>query len=470
MSHFDPTRARPLTAALFGSVALVLAVPAVAQDAPVAPPADNAPPPAEEAPSPANNAPVPATAAPVSPASPGAETAAPAPAPITNRVVRSITIVGNERLEPETVRSYLGLAVGDSYDRNRLDNALKALFATDLFGADTFIRDRNGDLTVEVQENPVVNRIILEGNKAVKEDKIAPEIRLAPRQIFTRAKARSDVARIIELYRRQGRFAASVEPLIVPLDQNRVDVVFDIQEGPKSKVRRINFVGNEKFSDGVLRGEIATREAKFYRIFTSNDTYDPDRSAYDGQVLRQFYLTEGYADFRVVSSVAELTPNNKDFVITYVIEEGERYQFGEIDVESEIRAINEDSFRALVPIQTGDPYNAKRIEDTIESLTETAGLLGFAFADVRPVFNRNRDTLTMDVSFVVRETPRVYVERIDINGNVLTRDKVVRREFRLVEGDAFNSFRVRRSQARIQSLGFFQEGIEIEQKPGSGPD
>ncbi|MGB7406712.1 MAG: outer membrane protein assembly factor BamA [Pacificimonas sp.] len=390
-------------------------------------------------------------------------------APLTTRRVRSVTIQGNERLEPETVASYVGLSAGEEYDRNRLDEALKDLYETDLF-ADVTIRDRGGDLLIEVQENPVVNRIILEGNSRVKEDKIAPEIRLAPRQIFTRAKARSDVARIIELYRRQGRFAASVDPQIVPLDQNRVDVVFEIQEGPKSKVRRINFLGNEEFSDGDLRGEIATREAKWFRLFTSNDTYDPDRSAYDQQVLRQFYLTEGYADFRVVSSVAELTPDNKDFVVTYVVEEGEQYTFGEVDFDSEIRDIREETFSQLIPIKDGDTYNAKRIEDTITSLQETAGLLGYAFADVQPQFVRNRDTLTMDVTFVIREAPRVYIERVDINGNVITRDKVVRREFRLVEGDAFNTFKLKRTQARIQSLGFFQEQLEIEQKPGSGPD
>ncbi|MEE4350812.1 MAG: outer membrane protein assembly factor BamA [Pacificimonas sp.] len=384
--------------------------------------------------------------------------------------ISSIAIEGNERLEPETIISYLGLAAGQTYDRLVLDQALKSLYATSLF-ADATITDRgDGALLVRIRENPVVNRIIVEGNERVKDDKISPEIRLAPRQIFTRAKARSDVERIVELYRRQGRFAASVEPLIVPLDQNRVDVVFEVEEGPKSKVRRINIVGNEEFSDSDLRGEIATRESKWWRLFTSNDTYDPDRSSYDQQVLRQFYLTEGYADFRVVSSVAELAPNKEDFLITYVIDEGEQYNFGEIELESEIRDIDEDAFRGLIGIREGDTYNAKLIEDTIELLQETAGLLGYAFADVQPQFTRNRDELTMDVVFVLREAPRVYVERVDINGNVITRDKVVRREFRLVEGDPFNSFLLNRSEARIRSLGFFQEDLSVEQKPGSGPD
>jgi outer membrane protein insertion porin family len=396
--------------------------------------------------------------------------AAPAPAAATaTSTVRAVIIRGAERLESETVRSYVGLAPGDTYDRTRLDRALKDLYATELF-ADVTIRDRQGELIVEVRENPVVNRIVLEGNKRTKEDKLKEEIKLAPRQIFTRSKARADVARIIELYRRQGRFAASVQPKIVQLDQNRVDVVFEIDEGPKSKVRKINIIGNEKFSDGELRGEMATREAKWFRLFTSNDTYDPDRSAFDQQKLRQFYLTEGYADFRVISSVAELTPDRKDFILTYVIEEGERYKFGEVDLESQIRDVKEDSFKRLIPFKAGDWYNAKAIEDTVESLTETAGLLGYAFADVNPRFNRDKDKREMSVTFVVNETPRVYVERVDINGNTITKDKVIRREFRLAEGDAFNSFRVKRSRDRIQSLGFFQEKLEVEQKQGSGPD
>lgn len=389
--------------------------------------------------------------------------------PAASSKVRSLAIAGAERLEAETVRSYVGLAVGDSYDRSRLDRALKDLYATELF-ADVTIRDRQGEIIVEVQENPVVNRIVLEGNKRTKEDKLKPEIKLAPRQIFTRSKARADVARIIELYRRQGRFAASVQPKIVQLDQNRVDVVFEIDEGPKSKVRRINIIGNTKYSDGDLRGEMATREAKWFRFFGSNDTYDPDRSAFDQQKLRQFYLTEGYADFRVISSVAELTPDREDFILTYIVEEGERYKFGEIELESQIRDVKEESFRSLIPIQPGDWYNAKTIEDTVTSLSETAGLLGFAFANINPRFNRDKEKREMSVTFVINETPRVYVESVNIHGNTITKDHVIRREFRLAEGDAFNSFRVKRSRDRIQSLGYFQENLEVEQKPGSGAD
>ncbi len=395
---------------------------------------------------------------------------APLPATAANAgVVRSVVVRGTERLEPETVRSYLNLNIGDRYDRDRTDQALKALFASELF-ADATIRDENGALTVEVKENPVINRIIIEGAKRVKEDKIREEIRLAPRQIFTRSKARADLGRILELYRRSGRFAAAVEPKIIQLEQNRVDVVFEISEGPKSKVRQINILGNVAFNENKVRKQMATRQSRWFRFLSSNDTYDPDRLAYDQQKLRQYYLTQGYADFRVVSSVAELTPDGRDFIVTYVLDEGQRYKFGKVDLESQIRDIKAKDFKALISIKPGDWYNAQRIEDTVEGLTETAGLLGYAFADVRPNFDRDKDKLEMNVTFQIGEAPRVYVERVQVNGNTITTDNVIRREFRLAEGDAFNSIKVKRTRDRIQSLGFFQEKFEIEQKQGSAPD
>jgi outer membrane protein insertion porin family len=393
------------------------------------------------------------------------------PSPVEpTRTIRSLTVSGNQRLEPETVLSYTALRAGEPYDNERLDQALRDLLATELF-ADVRIRGvETGDIVIEVRENPVINRIILEGNRRLKDDKIQPEIRLAPRQIFTRSRARADVARIIELYRRQGRYAARVEPQIVELDQNRVDVVFEIDEGPKSKVRSINIIGNEEFGDGRLISEMATREARWWNFFTSSDTYDPDRLAFDQQKLRQFYLTQGFADFRVVSAVAELTPDRRDFIITYVVEEGERYRFGDVAVESDIRDFNEEELQRTLPMETGDWYNARLVEDTVTSLNELAGLFGYAFADVRPRFQRSREDLTMSVTFHVAETPRVYVERIEITGNTNTRDKVIRREFRLAEGDPFNSVQVSRSRDRIQSLGFFQENLEITQEQGSAPD
>ncbi|MBV9077715.1 MAG: outer membrane protein assembly factor BamA, partial [Methylobacteriaceae bacterium] len=287
---------------------------------------------------------------------------------------------------------------------------------------------------------------------------------------FTRSKARADVARIIELYRRQGRFAATVDPKIVQLEQNRVDVVFEIKEGPRSHIRAINIIGNQHFSARTLRSQMATKRTGPLSFLGSGDVYDPDRLAYDQQKLRQFYLTQGYADFRVVSAVAELTPDKRDFVITYVVEEGPRYKFGDVKVQSSIRDLKAENLSRLLPMRKGQWYNAKQVEDTVTGLNESAGLFGYAFADVEPDFKHDKATQTMGVTFNVAETPRVYVERININGNTLTRDRVVRREFRIAEGDPFNSVMVKRSRDRIQSLGYFQDNLEIEQSQGSAPD
>ena len=394
----------------------------------------------------------------------------PAPAPIAEPdKIQSITVVGMQRLEPDTIRSYIRLRFGQPYSQVAADQALKDLYATELF-SDVQIRNDGGNVVIEVKENPVINRIVLEGNKRLKEDKILPEIKLAPRQIFTRSKVRADVSRIIELYKRQGRFAAVVEPKMVLLEQNRVDIVFEVDEGPKSKVRQINILGNEEFSAGKLRGQMVTKQTSFTRIFSSGTSYDPDRMAFDQQKLRQFYLTEGFADFRVVSAVAELTPDKKDFIITYVVEEGKRYKFGPVTVESQLRDFDGEAMARQLPMKAGDWYNAKIVEDTIERLNQTAGTFGYAFADVRPDYKRSKDDLTMGVNFVIADAPRVYVERIDVNGNTLTQDKVIRREFRIAEGDAFNSLQVKRSSNRIKSLGYFQEKFEVEQKPGSAPD
>ena len=399
---------------------------------------------------------------------------APAPTPTPARqpqevIIRAIKVLGAERLEPSTIISYIKLRIGDPYTKVAADQALKDLYATELFSS-VSIRNDAGDLTIEIKENPVVNRIILEGNKRIKSDKIKPEIKLAPREIFTRSKVRADVARIIELYKRQGRFAATVEPKSVQLPQNRVDIVYEIHEGPKSKVRSINIIGNHVFSDGKLREQMVTKQSRWFRLFSSNTSYDPDRLAFDQQKLRQFYLTQGYADFRVVSAVAELTPDKKNFIITYVVEEGKRYKFGDVSVDSQIRDFDGKALARTLTIHKGDWYNAKAVEDTVDSLTETAGAFGYAFADVSPQFDRDKDKLTMGIKFVIKEAPRVYVEAVNVNGNTLTQDKVVRREFRIAEGDAFNSFAVKRTTNRIKSLGYFQKNFEVEQEQGSQPD
>lgn len=401
----------------------------------------------------------------------GADGDAPEAAEERSNVIRSIAVSGSQRLEPETIISYIQMRPGQIYTAEAGDQALLDLAQTELFADyEIAFNENTGAVVVTIEENPVINRIVLEGNRRLDDDKIYPEINLSPRQIFTRSKVRADVARIIELYKRQGRFAASVEPQMVMLDQNRVDVIFEITEGPKSKVRQINIIGNEVFSDGELRGEMFTKEAGLLKIFSSNTSYDPDRMAVDQQRLRQFYLTEGYPDFRVVSAVAELTPDKKDFIITYVVEEGERYKFGDVEVISQLRDFSSEALTGSLTMGTGDWYNAELVDNTIEGLTETAGTFGYAFADVRPDIQINREERVMNVTFTVADADRTYIEAVDINGNTLTQDKVIRREFRIAEGDAFSSLQVQRSTARINSLGYFQENFEVEQVEGASDD
>ncbi|MBI1180600.1 MAG: outer membrane protein assembly factor BamA, partial [Alphaproteobacteria bacterium] len=393
------------------------------------------------------------------------------PAYAQSAVISAIRVEGNQRIEPDTVRSYLLVAPGDRYDPEIVDQSLKRLFATGLF-ADVKIELRGNTLVVSVVENPIVNRIAFEGNKKLDDDKLRQELQIKPRTVYTRAKVQADLQRLIELYRRSGRFAATVEPKIIELPQNRVNLVYEISEGEKTTVRRINILGNQKFSDGDLRGEIATKEARWWRFLTSNDTYDPDRLLYDRELLRQYYLQRGFADFRTISAVAELSRNRKDFYITITLEEGPIYKVGKVAVESEIKDLKPEQLEPLVQTEEGETYNAKEIENTVEAITEAAGKIGYAFVNVRPKITRDKENKIINITYRVLDAPRVYVERIDIVGNVRTLDKVIRREFRLVEGDAFNTAKLRRSKTRIRALGYFEEkdGVEIDQAQGSSPD
>ncbi len=399
-------------------------------------------------------------------------TPAPVAAPVApvGRIIKTLRVEGSQRIEPDTVLSYTKLREGQAYSNETLDQAIKDLYASDLFADISISGAETGNIVLRIRENPIINRVLFEGNKRLKQEKIDKEIKLKPRQIFTRTAVRQDVARVIELYRRQGRFAATISPKMVALDQNRVDVIFEVNEGPKSKVRQINIIGNDVFSDAKLRAQMATRVAGLRHLLSSSTSYDQDRMSYDQQKLRQFYLTEGYADFKVTSAVAELTPNKRDFIITYVVEEGKRYHFGDVTVDSDIRDFDAKKLATNLVAKKGDWYNAKKVEDSVDSINQTAGLFGYAFAEVNPEFQRDPETLTMGINFHIGEANRTYVERIDINGNTISKDKVIRREMRVAEGDAFNSFQVKRSQDRINSLGFFQDKLEITQKPGSAPD
>ncbi len=382
--------------------------------------------------------------------------------------IQEIIVEGTQRIEPETVKSYLLIQEGDSFNPARIDRSLKSLFATGLF-ADVTLRRQGDRLIVKVVENPVINRIAFEGNIKLETSELETEVSLRPRVIYTRTKVQNDVKRLLSIYRRSGRFAATVEPKVIQLPQNRVDLVYEINEGELTEIRSIRFVGNREFSDSRLRGVIRTKETIWWRFFSSDDKYDPDRLTFDRELLRRFYLTDGFADFRVISAVAELTPDRKDFFITFTVDEGARYRFGKVEIEVRLRDLKVEDIADAVEFEEDDWYDVEMVNKAINALTNRVGELGIAFVDVRPRINRSRENQTIGVIFEVNEGPRVFVERIEIVGNVRTQDKVIRREFRLVEGDAFNSAKLRRSRKRIQNLGFF-ESVSVERLPGSSPD
>ena len=394
---------------------------------------------------------------------------APAVAPQQATLIRNIQVQGNQRVEANTVASYLLFAPGDPLSEDRIDLSIKTLYATGLF-ADVAIQPADdGNVLIRVIENPIINRVILEGNKSLKSDKITDEIEAEPRAIFTRSNVQEDVQRIIELYRQSGRFAATVSPKVVQQPQNRVDLIFEITEGPVTGVKRINIIGNSEFPDRRLRKEIVTAESSWYKFFSSNDNYDPGRLEFDREQLRTFYTNRGFADFRVVSAVAELTPDQEDFYITFTVDEGEEYTWGDISVETELDDLNSDFLERLISISPGTIYNASRVENVIDTLNFAAGTSGFAFVDIQPNIKRNRDTKTVDLVFNVVEGPRVYIERIDVVGNTTTLDYVIRREMELVEGDAFNRILLDRSRNRVRALRFFEE-VEITERQGSSAD
>jgi outer membrane protein insertion porin family len=416
----------------------------------------------------AQSAAAPTSAAAATPPAAAQTRPTPAPAPVQTGLVQHITVQGAERIEQSTILSYLPIAPGDTVDSQKIDDALKTLFRTDLF-SDVQIQLQGTELIVKVSENPIINQVVFEGNHNLKEDKLRDEVQVRPRGVFTRSRAEADVQRIVELYRRSGRISATVTPEIVELPQKRVDLIFKIDEGPKSGILNINVIGNKQFSDSALHDVIVTKTSKWYRFFTDNDNYDPDRIDYDREQLRKFYRNRGYYDFHVLSAVAELAPDKNGFTITYTLDEGAKYKFGKMTVETDLKRLNAATLQRTLPVREGQTYQDDQIEKATDALTFAAGAAGFAFVDVRPRYTANPQTHTVDVNFQVVEGPRVYVERIDIVGNTRTIDPVIRRELLLSEGDAYNRVLVDRSTIKVKALGFFKD-VAITQLPGSAPD
>ena len=384
------------------------------------------------------------------------------------QVVSSIIVEGNRRVEADTVYSYMQVQRGQVATADNIDESIKALFQTGLF-SDVRIFRRGSSLVVQVEENPLINRVGFEGNSEINDKKLGEETELRERVIYTRARVQSDVQRIAALYRRSGYYGATVEPKIVRLSQNRVNLVFEINEGKETKVESITFNGNEAFSDSSLRSVINTSEHAWWKFFSTTDKYDPDRLNYDKELLRRYYLKNGYADFRVLSATAELAPDGESFFINFTVDEGPQYTVGDVTVNTGDTTLDPNEIASVIKSAKGEQYDASEVDKSVENITIEAGKAGFAFARVQPKIERDTANRVLNISYDIQEGPRVYVERIEIIGNTRTLDRVIRRELRLVEGDAYNRILIDRARRRLTALDFFEK-IQFRERPGSESD
>jgi len=324
-------------------------------------------------------------------------------------------------------------------------------------------------LVVKVVENKIVNRIAFEGNKKLTDDLLRPELQLRPRGIFTPALAQSDRQRILDLYARKGRFGTTVTPKIIDVGQNRVDVIFEINDGDTSLIGRIAFVGNQAYSESALRDVILSREEAWWRILSTSDVYDPDKVNYDRELLRRFYISKGYADFEVVSANTELAPDRSAFFVTFTLNEGARYKIGKVDVTSTLKGVEPETLRGEVLLEPGDWYDGDAVERSTQAMTSAVQNQGQPFVNVQAKVQRDAEKHEINLTFQVTEGPRIYIDRIDVVGNLRTYDSVIRREFRFAEGDAFNAALMRRTKTRLTDLDFFNS-VDITPQPGSAPD
>jgi outer membrane protein insertion porin family len=384
------------------------------------------------------------------------------------QVATSIVIEGNRRVESDTIRSYFILKPGERLDAVKVDDAIKGLIATGLF-SDVRPTWRGSQLIISVVENQVIGRVVFEGNKRVKDEQLLAEIQSKPRGSLSLPVVQNDVQRIVEIYRRNGRYDVRVDPKIIDRPNNRVDLVFEVKEGNKTTIKEIDFVGNSAYSNWRLKDVVKTGESSLLSFLKNNDLYDPDRVEADRDLLRRWYLKNGYADVRIVSAVAEFDPRRGGFVLTFTIEEGPRYIFGPIDIQSNVSDVDPASLRSVMRVSSGSTYNAEGIEKSVEEMTILLSKRGYAFAQVRPRGDRNPDARTISVVFLVEEGARAYIERINIRGNTRTRDYVIRREFDITEGDAYNKVLVDRAERRLKNLGYFKT-VKITSEPGSSSD
>ena len=382
--------------------------------------------------------------------------------------IAAIEITGNRTVDTNAIRSQLKLAQGSPYDAAKADQSIKALFATGLF-AHVGIDRRGTTLVVKVAENPIVAGVYLEGNAAIDKAKLEEQIQLKPRTRYTAARAHADAVRLRDAYRHLGRLATAVEPSVVYQSDGRVEVTYVVKEGEVTKVDSIGFVGNRAFTAGQLRDVISTSQSGWFDILKSAAFYDPERLNQDKDLLRRHYLKQGFPDARVVSAEAVKNPEGTGYVITFTVEEGERFTFAPAIVETKLRGADPDKLRDLVAVKPGGAYSQEAIEKSVEKMTLALSDAGLAFAQVKPMPKRDNAGHTIAIAFRVEEGPRIYVERIDIVGNRKTKDFVIRREFRVAEGDAVNALMIERGRKRVQALGFFKS-VSLKKQPGSAPD
>jgi outer membrane protein insertion porin family len=383
-------------------------------------------------------------------------------------VINQIDVVGAQRIDPETILAYTPVNLGDTVTPSDLNNVLTDLFATELFN-DIDLEIDGEKLIITVDENPIINRISIEGNDILDDDRLLEFLNVQPRHVFTEKLALESKATLIEIYRQAGRYAATIEPKIIELSEKRVDLVFEVNEGPLVKIHSIKFIGNNEFSDRALKSIIQSREAKWYVFFTSDDKYDPGRLRLDAQELRQFYLQNGFADIEIVQSKGELKADRSGFVLTFVLEEGGVYTVDDINITSEIEGVDVDQLHEVNVVEQGEKYDIRELEEGLSQITNKLGELGFAFVDVVPNVQLDRENLTLDVNINVGAARRNYIEAINIKGNDRTLDSVIRRRFELVEGDSFNRLRLTRSERNVRNLGYFSD-VSVDVVPGSSSE
>ena len=383
-------------------------------------------------------------------------------------VVSSVDVRGNQRVDAETIRSYVPIRPGRNFSNADIDEGVKRLFATGLF-SDVRINQRGSSLVIEVDEYSIVNQVIFQGNKKVKDADLARAVQLKPRSTFSNVTLEADTEAVRAAYSRLGRDDATVTTQIIDLGENRVNVVFNIVEGDRTKIATINFVGNEAYGDRRLSDVVSTKRSNMLSFLFRDDIYDEQRLRADEEALRRFYYNRGYADFRVISSTAELDEANNEYTITITLEEGERYTFGDVSIESTIEGVDSNLLNSAVKTRQGSVYSAEDVENSIIGITERVAGLGYAFAQVTPRGDRNFENRTISVVYTVDQGPRTYVERIEIRGNTRTRDYVIRREFDVSEGDAFNQVLIQRAKKRLEDLDFFT-AVNISTAPGSEAD